>query len=104
MALYRYTTVTVLDQTTSAAVCGAPIELDSRFSNIDHINTFFGSLTSGDIITIKTSFDGSLYFAQAYSSVVFSDAFVGPFRYIKVNKTGANGPAKVVGLLNRKGG
>lgn len=101
--LYQYTPVTILDQTVSAAVCGSPIELDNRFSNLDHINTIFGTAVSGDVVKVKVSFDGSIYFSQSYSSTAFSDAFIGPFRYIKANKVGANGPAKVIGMLNKKG-
>ena len=99
MATQIYAPVTVLDATTSAAVSGTTFLLDYRFAPGVQQFSYVGSKVSGDTVECKVSPDGSVWEKAVYTTASFSDVISGPQKYIKWNKTGAFGAAKVVAML-----
>src|SRR3990167_3549742 len=97
MGTQIYAEVTALDSGVSAAVSGARILIDYRFSpGLQRIPFVVTLSANTGTVTAKVSPDGGIWYAKAYTTVTFADIINGPFKYIKFNKTGDTLSARVV--------
>lgn len=81
----------------SGAVSGTVRALDWRGGNgASFERAIAGTLTSGDTIDVEVSLDNSTFVSVlTFTSTTFAGVFNGPWKFVRVTKTGANGAAVV---------
>lgn len=92
-----YSPVTLMD--TTAPVSGTLVSVGNHPYRSDFRISFIGQLDTGDQARFKVSPDGTVWTFKDYATVGFYDEIQGPFKYIKVNKSGSSGYGKIVGMM-----
>ena len=80
----------------TAAGTGAAVPIDNGFNNA-YQALYSVSLESGDWVTVQGTLDGSNWYTQAITSTAGGTLVPidGPFRQLRVIKTGSAGKARV---------